>query len=123
MGFEGGAELVHEGDGLLEQAPPVALMSRSCGDAGEVLARRGRTPNHHSLGIGVGVEQLGDILRGVAREVPAVFHPRQGLLHKGLASPVDLPRDRQAWSPEVAVDAVEHGKKNNVPPGVGGGWC
>ena len=28
MGLEGGAKLVHKGNGLLEQAPPVALMSR-----------------------------------------------------------------------------------------------
>ena len=52
-----------------------------------------------------------------------MFHPRQGLLHEGLASPVDFPRDGQARAPEVAVDnvgggphSVEQRQQDDVPP-------
>ena len=116
MGLEGGAKLVHEGDGLLEQPPSVALMARPLGDTGEVLARRGRAPHYHRFGVRVGVEhQVGDVLRGVACKVPTVLHP--------VARPVDLPGYRQAWAPEVAVDnkgggshTVEQRQQYDVPP-------
>ena len=51
----------------------------------------------------------GDIAERVAGEVPSMLHPREGLLDEGLARPVDLPGDREARAPEVAVDNVGGG--------------
>ena len=96
--------LVSPGDGLLEQPTPSPCV-RALGDTGKILTGWGRAPDDHGLGVGVRVEDdLGDVFEKVACEVAAVLHPRHGLLHQGLARPVDLPGDSQARPPKVAVD-------------------